>query len=175
MRAIMTIILRVIARIRSHLNPPKLPKDVEKFKREMASLSIDEFQKFLLSHEYKSDAIGGLIDKTETWEHFIDKTIKHGRDCDDFAAAWRLWLLYNGYEVATVIITSPKHPFTSSHVIAVAEKDGKYTLCNYTNHQGFKSLTNALKGMRYGDYVDGFIWAIQDIYKLENGKPRRVS
>lgn len=174
MKKILTLLLRLVAMVRGLLNPPRLPADVEAFKREMASMSIDEFSRFILAYEYKPDALGGLIDRTETWEHFIDSTIKSGRDCDDFAAAWRLWLLFNGYEVATVIVTTPKHLFKKSHVIAIAEKGGRYTLCNYSHNAGYKSFRAALGGMKYGSYADGFIYAIQDVYKLEDGRLKRV-
>ena len=157
-------LLKVFAKIRGWLNPLKLPKDWEGFKKDIGGMEIYDFEKYVMLKEYRPDLLGGFLDRTASWEHFIDETVKYGRDCDDFAAAWRLWFLANGYNVITLIVTTLDQPFRRSHVVCISEKDDIFQLVNYTREMPQPSLQEALADLHHASDPDKQIVAIQDVY-----------
>ena len=163
-KKIYTFLLKCFAKIRGLLNPLKLPKDWEGFKRDIGGMEIYDFEKYVMLKEYRPDLLGGLLDRTASWEHFIDETVKYGRDCDDFAAAWRLWFLSNGYNVITLIVTTLDQPFKRAHVVCIAEKDDIFQLVNYTRELPRLSLKEALADLHHASDPSQQIVAIQDVY-----------
>ena len=121
-------LLKTYAGIRNRSNPIVLPKSPEwdKWRR----FSMEDFSRMINRFPYKSDPLGGLSDYTGSFEHFIDPTIRYGRDCDDFARMWTLWGIYNGYTAIEVIVTS-KRFFKDAHYVTLLFDGVQYTLCNY--------------------------------------------
>ena len=155
-------LLKLYAKIRKCMNPVKMPISTEW--EIYKNLSMSAFSKRINSFPYKSDPVGGLFDHTASFEHFIDPTVKSGRDCDDFARMWLLWGMCNGYRAVEVLVTSKKHLFKDSHVVTVLYKDEKYILCNYRTYPATSSFVSALDYLKsWGTiYKDGYIYAIVD-------------
>lgn len=154
-------LLNLYAKIRDKKNPIILPKSPlwDKWK----VLPMYAFSRMINSFPYKSDPFGGLNDYTGTFEHFIDPTIKSGRDCDDYARMWTLWGIYNGYTAYEIIVTS-KRFFKDAHYVTMLYKDSEFTLCNYrpyrqtAGHMGWL-LRTALEEWD-PHYKKGFIYSI---------------
>ena len=157
-------LLNLYAKLRVKLNPIRLEKDNPEWDKYMSS-SISEFSSKINKFPYKSDKLGGLIDRTESFSHFIDPNVKSDRDCDDFARMWTMWGICNGYRATEVIVTSKKHFFKDSHVVTILYKNGRHILCNYKVYASKNSLVEALDYLKsWGtSYVDGYIYAISII------------
>lgn len=159
------LIMKIYAWIRRKLNPLVLPK-AECWFTTYSKMKIQQYSAFVNSFEYKSDKLGGLLDKTETFEHFIDKTVETDRDCDDWARMWSFWGIYNGFIAHEFILLNPKHPFKTAHVVTVLEKNDKFTLCNYKYYKAVGSLEEALDLMRSSpSYVDSMLYVVNDEFE----------
>ena len=139
--------MKVYAYFRRMRNPLILPI-VDSWYTTYSKLTMAKFSKFVNSYNYKSDKCGGLIDRNETFEHFIDESANSDRDCDDWARMWSLWGIFNGYTAHEFIILNRWRPFKTAHVITVLEKKGKFYLCNYRHHPAESSLKDAIDIMK---------------------------
>ena len=160
------LLFKLIVRIRNKLNPLRLPVDKEKWD-EVRAKKLSEFSDFVNQFEYLSDPLFGLLDRTETFEHFIDPNITSGRDCDDWSALYDLWGIFNKRTSYIVIVTTESHPFRDSHVVTVLYNptSKKYTLCNYTPTTIANSLEEAIDGVRkWNTYKEGYMYEIQCIH-----------
>ena len=126
-------------------------------------MSIKEFGEYINSFEYLSDKGKGLFDMSfpvDKPEYFFSE-LKWGRDCDDFARIWGLYLKYNGWEeVKEVIVTNSKKFFSKSHVVLIAKKDNEYWLFNYAQYGPFNTFDEAVKDLhRWPSYeADTLVW-----------------
>lgn len=123
-------LLDVYARHRARRNPIRFSTSDPKWDKYM-HMSMNEFADAINQMPYKPDKLGGLIDRTESFSHFLNAEKKSDRDCDDYARMWSLWGLSNGYKIYEVIVTSKKHFFKDSHVITLLYDGLQFTLCNY--------------------------------------------
>ena len=156
-------LFKILVKIRNKKNPLRLPVDKETW-NEVRVKKLSDYSEWINTFEYLSDPLFGLMDKTETFEHFIDPDIKSGRDCDDWAMMYDLWGIFNKRYSYTVIVTTEKHPFKNAHVVTVLYNPTtkKYTLCNYTPTKIANSLEEAIDGVRlWNTYKEGYIYQIQ--------------
>lgn len=111
------------------------------------SLSINEFSKYINSFDYLSDKMSGLFDMSfpiDSPSYFFSP-IEWGRDCDDFARIWAIYLKEQGWEEITeIIITNYEKPFNKAHVETIAKKQDKYYLFNYEMYGPFNSFEEAV-------------------------------
>lgn len=163
-------ILNLLAKIRLVIEPFMFKKFSQKLEayenkrwEESKKLSIQDFDKYINTFEYLPDKWGGFLDMSfpvnEPGYFFTD--LDWGRDCDDFARIWALYLKEHGWsEITEVIVTTLKHPIGDAHVITVAKKDNKYYLFNYEQYGVFNTFDEAVWYMtaweRYP--VDKLIW-----------------
>ena len=87
-------LFKILVKIRNKKNPLRLPVDKEAW-NEVRIKKLSDYSEWINTFEYLSDPLFGLMDKTETFEHFIDPDIKSGRDCDDWAMMYDLWGIFN--------------------------------------------------------------------------------
>lgn len=163
-------IMKIYAWIRRKLNPLVLPV-AECWFTTYSKMEMHQYSTFINSFPYKSDKLGGLIDRTETFEHFIDRTVETDRDCDDWARMWSFWGIYNGYTAYEYIVLNKWHPFKTAHMVTILEKDGKFTLCNYRPYEEADSIEDALEILKriYPDYTKNLTYVENDHFKpLEN-------
>lgn len=162
-------IMKIYAGIRRSKNPLVLPV-ADSWYTDYSKFTMAKFSKFLNSFKYKADKIGGLIDRNETFEHFIDDTVTSDRDCDDWARMWSLWGIYNGYRAHEFILLNKRHPFKTAHVITVLEKNGKFYLCNYRNYPVTYSLEEAVNIMKEIDldYSKNMLYVENDTFEPLN-------
>lgn len=123
-------LLNKYAKLRAKLNPIKLDEG-NKYWKEYMTLPMYSFSTAINLFQYKPDKFKGLIDRTESFAHFIDPDVKSDRDCDDFARMWTMWGIENGYKPIEVIVTTRKKFFQHSHVVTVLNKGGEFILMNY--------------------------------------------
>lgn len=123
-------LLEKYAKLRAKMNPIKLDKS-NKYWKDYMTMPMWAFSDAINLFQYKPDKFKGLIDRTETFSHFINPDVKSDRDCDDFARMWTMWGIENGYEATEVIVTTRKHFFRNSHVITVLNDGKKYQIMNY--------------------------------------------
>lgn len=158
-------LLNVYAKLRGILNPIKLSKEHEEWDRYM-NMKMMEFSSTINSFPYKSDKLGGLVDRTESFEHFIDVNVKSDRDCDDYARMWSFWGISNGYKIYEVIVTTRKHLFKDSHVVTILANAKGFAMMNYKPYKNgfaFKSLEEAVEitlPLWNDCYKEGLIYSI---------------
>jgi hypothetical protein len=142
--------------IRKNLNPVKFPDFENKTWEKVRNLSPFQFCSWVNSFSYFPDRFHGFLDKTESFEHFIDLKSRSGRDCDDFARTWVLYGKANGYNTKEAIVSRTFFPF-KFHVVAILEKGGKYTLCDYKNYGPFTSIDECIENIneRWQSYEKG--------------------
>jgi hypothetical protein len=122
-------------------------------------LSMQEFSTLLNLVIYKKDPLFGLIDYTSNMDKFFDNK-KFGRDCDEYARAWMLWGVHNGFNAQEMVVTTIDSAFSDAHVVTILNKDNNYYLCNYTTSGPFQTFDDALNDLkRWERYADGFISA----------------
>lgn len=110
--------------------------------------NILHFSNFINKYEYKSDKWGGLLDMSFPVDRpgYFFADLKWGRDCDDYARIWALYLKRHGWEdVTEVIVLDYKKPFATAHVVTVAKKNGKYKLFNYEYYGDFDTFEEAVE------------------------------
>lgn len=155
-KAFVSIIMKGYLALRKLWDPIIEPVKV----REEYNRSSFDFQKRILSFEYKADPLGGLFDHTADPNLFFDNTKESGRDCDDFQRQWSWWGIYNGYEPTEYVICDPstlKSTFSTMHVIGVLKdkESNKYFLTNYRMYGPFGSEDEALDYMKnFKDYTE---------------------
>lgn len=133
-------LVKIYATIRGWLNPVRFPEEENPVWKKVRELSMSDFSKWVNSFEYKSDPLMGLLDHTQTFEHFADPDSKDSRDCDDFARMWFLWGVYNGYYATEYIVGDDSIP-PKFHVVTVLQQySGLYTLCDYQYYGPFQTL-----------------------------------
>jgi len=143
---------------RNRKNPYKEPKS-EKWKS-LYKLDMQAFSKEINSQPYKSDKLGGLLDKTDDIDTFFDDKATD-RDCDDYARAWLTWGVHNGFFAQEVIITTMGHLFTDAHVVCLLTKNGKTWLCNYEPYGPFNTYEEAIVYMKnWKTYEHGYQFAL---------------
>lgn len=101
---------------------------------ELKLLNPTTFSQKINTLDYKWDPIKGLLDHSfplDCPEYFF-KDLPSGRDCDDWARIWVCYYSYKKYEVEEWVVTTKKHPFTSSHFVAVVKDINGYRLLNYS-------------------------------------------
>lgn len=126
-------------------------------------MNIVGFENYINDFEYKSDKWGGLLDMSFPVEEpgYFFSDLKWGRDCDDYARIWALYLKLHGWEEVTeVIVTNNKKPFRLAHVVTVAKKYGKYSLFNYEKYGSFNTFEDAVDYMAaWKDYPkENLVW-----------------
>lgn len=165
------LIMKIYALVRTFWDKPRPVTDAT-LENTFKINNMYEFSKIINNYPYVFDGIRGLIDKTESAEHFFDKDIKYGRDCDDWARMWSYWGIYNGYKPTEYIVLNPKHPFSTAHVITALEKDGEFVLCNYSPIKlGFKNIDEIMEYMkRYSSYKDGLLYVKYQEFTLDDIK-----
>ena len=142
------IFVKIYAWFRGLFDKKKPIKD-EKLEEFFIESDMKEFSDKINSFEYKSDAIGGLIDVTRSPEHFFDETITVGRDCDDWARMWSYWGNYHGYRAFEYILVNPSAVFSTAHIITVLKNGTEIILCNYRPiKSGFKTVEEAVEYMK---------------------------
>lgn len=126
-------------------------------------LGIKEFEMYINSFEYLSDKMNGLFDMSfpVSKPSYFFSDVNWGRDCDDFARIWAIYLKNKGWEEITeIIITNYKKPFSKAHVETIAKKDGKYYLFNYEMYGPFNSFEEAVAyNSAWASYpTDELVW-----------------
>jgi len=124
---------------------------------------IDKYSRIINDLPYRSDKIGGFIDRTASIEHFFDINVASDRDCDDFARAWSYWGNYHGYDAYEYIILNPCRPFRTAHVVTVLQKGREIILCNYRPYwRDFKSRDEAVEYMEnlWASYKNGLRYVL---------------
>ena len=139
MRKIIQFLVKVYLWFRKLFDRPNF----EQLPENMRKMTIIRYGLTLLKYPYKSDRLKGLLDKTESIEHFLDKSVTSDRDCDDFARMWSAWLIHNGYKSYEVVLVNPKVP-KANHVITIGEKDGRFYLFDYVLKGVYSSFDKAL-------------------------------
>jgi hypothetical protein len=143
---------------RNKRNPYKEPRS-EQWKS-LYRLDMQSFSKEINSMPYRSDKLGGLLDKTDDVDTFFNDK-QSDRDCDDYARAWLTWGVHNGFCAQEVIITTNEHLFKDAHVICLLTKDTKTWLCNYEPYGSFNSTDEAIMYMKnWNTYKDGYNFAL---------------
>lgn len=138
----MNKLLKLFAVIRKLIEPltwkwfqPKDWQNLEDVKKwdDVKDLSPEEFSKVLNEFEYKYDKISGLLDNTQpvTEPQYFFKNLTSDRDCDNWARQWVIYYKYHNIPCQEWIVTNKKHPFTNSHLIAVANEGDGWRLLNY--------------------------------------------
>lgn len=140
----MKTLLKIYSKLRRLFDWPNFKQLPE----ELRKLDIDSYSKYINQFEYKYDLFGGLFDHTASIKHFL-KSVKHNRDCDDWARMWSAWGYWNEFKSHEYILTQRKHFFTKSHFITLLEKEGKWYLCNYRYKGFYNSEEEALNSLGY--------------------------
>lgn len=130
---------------------------------ESKNLNIFEFDKLINEYPYKSDKWGGLLDMSFPVDKpgYFFSDLDWGRDCDDYARIWALYLKLHGWEEVTeVIVLDSKKPFSTAHVVTVAKLNGRYSLFNYEKYGNFNTFENAINYMTaWKSYPsETFVW-----------------
>lgn len=157
------ILMKIYAWFRGLFDRKRPIKD-SSIEEMIQKLDMDGYSRLISDMPYKSDKLRGLIDRTDTIEHFFDLKATSDRDCDDFARAWSYWGNYHGYNAYEYIVLNPKRPFKTAHVITILEKEDEIVLCNYRPYKGnFKTKEEAVEYMRKlwpSSYVDKFRYVL---------------
>lgn len=156
-------LFRLYVKIRAFLNPVREP--LSKEWNEWMAKDLQSFSNELSTYRYLPDPGKGLFDYTASFEHFIDRNVREGRDCDDFARMWFWWGICNGYRAYEVAITTRAHLFRDSHVVTVLEKDGTFTLCNYKSYPCRNTFLKALDQIKHFSpcYKAGYLHRIMAV------------
>lgn len=156
-------LLEKYAILRARLNPIKLETS-HKYWNDYMTMPMWAFSDAINSFQYKPDKLKGLIDRTDSFSHFINPDVRSDRDCDDFARMWTMWGIENGYKAIEVIVTTRKKFFQNSHVVTfLQDKDG-YQLMNYRpypekDREGERLLKKALSKW-YGCKEEDLLYAV---------------
>lgn len=121
-------------------------RDVYKWD-DVKDLSPNEYSGILNTFEYKYDKIQGLLDNTQPVDEpqYFFKDLTTDRDCDNWARQWVIYYRYHKIPCQEWIVTNRKHPFTKSHLVAVAnEGDGWRLLNYYRSPYSFPTVEDAL-------------------------------
>ena len=134
------------------------------------AMDINDFDNYINTFEYKSDKAMGLFDMVfplDKPEYFF-ADLKWGRDCDDFARIWAIYLKRTGdwESIKEQIVLDSNKPFSSAHVILTAKNKNtdKYWLFNYKMLGPYDNEEKAVKGCitdRTTSYVykeETFLW-----------------
>ena len=129
------------------------------------TMGIDDFEKYINTFEYKSDKVMGLFDMVfplDKPEYFFSQ-LDWGRDCDDYARIWAIYLKRYGWEEITeVIVLNKDKPFSTSHLICVAKEpiSKKYYLFNYHKYGTFSTFEEAVEDVnRWKSYdKENLLW-----------------
>jgi hypothetical protein len=94
---------------------------------EVQKYPIQRFSDFINLFEYKSDLFGGLFDMSFSRNepnYFFNKSIKYGRDCDDWARIWHLYLSINNFSLLSEIgpVLTSNIVFTPKNLATVTKK-----------------------------------------------------
>ena len=109
--------------------------------------SMEEFERFINTFEYKADPLGGFLDfNYEDPNMFFDERTRY-RDCDDTSYVYKLWFEHNGYKAQEVIVTTKKHVAKDAHVICISEKGGEYWCANYRIFGPFTTFEQAVEAV----------------------------
>jgi hypothetical protein len=153
---------------RNALNPFK-DSTIDKWRIAYA-LSMQEFSALLNLVVYKKDPLFGLIDYTSNMDKFFDNK-RFARDCDEYARAWVLWGVHNGFNAQEMVVTTMTSVFSDAHVVTILNTDNNYYLCNYTPFGPFQTFDDALNDLkRWERYADGFIFAYGIYKEAINGR-----
>ncbi len=134
-------LVMVYSIIRAKLNPIRFPDKNHPVWKEVLGYDMNQFSEWVNSFSYKSDLLFGLIDRTPSFEEFIDPDLKHSRDCDAFARMWLIWGMMKGYSAYEYIVGNNGIPMRA-HMITILKKDDKYWLCDYKPYGPFSSEKN---------------------------------
>jgi len=112
-------------------------------------LPLKEFSEFINKYEYKPDLLGGLIDHSFGYNNpnqfFSD--MAYSRDCGSWARIWSIWCRCNGHKPQEVIVTTKDHVARDSHVVCVAEYQGKFWLLDYEPYGRFPTFEKAVESI----------------------------
>ena len=153
-------------------NPFKFPT-TELWKSKV-NLPLGAFVNEVMKMAYKPDKLDGLLDWNDSLDTFWDEKKEHGRDCDDFSAAYIWWGINNGYDVTEYVVVSneSKNLFKAisktSHYVCVLHKDDDYILMNYYSYGLFKSEKEAIEYMsKFSTYKHNLVYAkVREIQHL---------
>ena len=141
----MEVLLKIFAFIRKLLESktwqwfqPKNWQSLDDVKKwdDVKDLSPEEYSKVLNEFEYKYDKFCGLLDNTQpvTEPQYFFKNLTTDRDCDNWARQWVIYYKYHNIPCQEWIVTNKSHPFTKSHLIAVANEGDGWRLLNYERY-----------------------------------------
>ncbi len=159
----------VIRHVFNRIKFPKKSSPAYSTWKEVMGYDIIKFSEWVNSFPYKSDLLGGLIDRTPSFEHFIDRTATHTRDCDAFARMWTMWGMLNGYFAYEVIVGINGLPM-KPHVVTILHRkhNGKeeYLLCDYYAYGIFNSVDSCKAKLceRWNDYNRGNLLWVENIF-----------
>lgn len=115
-------------------------------------MGIYDFENYINDFTYRSDKLSGLFDMSfpmDKPEYFF-ADLDWGRDCDDYARIWAIYLKGTGEwdAIKEYIVLDINNPFFSAHVVATARNkaDGKYYLFNYKMFGPYANEETAVKG-----------------------------
>lgn len=127
---------------------------------------IESFSNIINLQQYRPDRLGGLLDCSFPVDEpaYFFCPLRHGRDCDEWARIWRIWGEYHGYHAEEYIVTRLKIRGGIkwyAHFITLLEKDGVWTICDYTPRAKTTSRLSALTthskmsgGKHYQEYTE---------------------
>lgn len=115
-------------------------------------LDITRFSKYINTFPYLQDKAAGLFDMSfppDKPDYFFSN-IQNGRDCDDYARIWALYLQHHSWEdIQEVIVLNYTKPFETAHVITIAKNpsSGFFYLFNYEQYGNYETAEEAIKDL----------------------------
>ena len=118
---------------------------------DVKDLPPEQFSDVLNQFNYKYDKYSGLLDNTHPIDkpQYFFKELTTDRDCDNWAREWVAYYKYHNMPAQEWIVTNRKHPFTKSHLIAVANEGDGWRLLNYSRYpQAHDSVEGAIEDIK---------------------------
>ena len=133
-------------------------EDLDKWE-EVREYYPEQFSQVLAKYPYKYDKVQGLLDNTHPIDdpQYFFKNLDTDRDCDNWAREWVAYYRYHNMPCQEWIVTNKQHPFTQSHLIAVANEGDGWRLLNYDRypnaHETVEEAIDDIETFNSGNYA----------------------